>query len=59
MTVKEFLEKHNGGPYEFYEVAELLTRIKDNEEIVNAASAFLDTKKNLEMILDEIGFGFG
>lgn len=56
MTVKEFLEKHNYAPYEFYEIAELLTQITDNEDLVEEAKAFLDAKENLEMILVDIGF---
>ena len=57
MTTKEFLEKHNGAPYEFYEIAELLlSAITDNEDVSSTAKDFLEAKENLEMALDEIGF---
>lgn len=59
MIIKEFLEKHNCAPYEFYEIAELLTEITDNEDMVREAKIFLDAKETLEMMLDNIGFEFG
>ena len=59
MTIKEFLEKHNYAPYEFYEIAELLTQITDGGDLTREAKAFLDAKENLEMMLNDIGFEFG
>jgi len=59
MTTEEFLEKHNFAPYEFYEVAELVSTISDNEDVANVAKYFLEAKENLEIVLDDIGFEFG
>lgn len=59
MTTKEFLEEYNYAPYEFYEVAELMSVIADNEDASNIAKYFLEAKENLETVLDEIGFEFG
>lgn len=56
MTTKEFLEKYNYAPYEFYEVAELLSAVTDDEDVADTAKYFLEAKENLEMVLDEIGF---
>lgn len=58
MTTQEFLEAHNYTPYDFEEVARLLIEV-DDEEISGPAKAFLETKENLEMTLDNIGFEFG
>lgn len=59
MTTKEFLEKHNYAPYEFYEVAELASEVTDNVDLANTSEFFLEAKENLEVVLDEIGFEFG
>jgi len=59
MTTKEFLEKHNYAPYEFYEIAELISEITDNVDAMNTAKYFLEAKENLEILLNEIGFEFG
>lgn len=56
MTTKEFLEEHNQAPYEFYEIAELVSTISDNVDAAATAKYFLEAKENLERVLDEIGF---
>ena len=59
MTVAEFLEKHNFAPYDLLEIADLVARVTDNEDLAEEARAFLDAKGNLEMMLNDIGFEFG
>lgn len=59
MTVKEFLEKHNHAPYEFYEIAELASEITDDKDLSGLATAYLEIKTDLEMTLDDIGFEIG
>lgn len=59
MTTKEFLEQYNYAPYDFDEVAELVSTISDNKDIVNIANAFLEARGELEGMLYDIGFEFG
>lgn len=59
MTIKEFLEKHNNAPYEFREIAELLTEITDDKDVAGTAKAYLESRENLEISLDDMGFEFG
>ncbi len=59
MTKQEFLESYNFAPYDFKEIAELLSTITDDTDVVEAAKSFLSVRENLEGVLDNIGFEFG
>ena len=59
MTRVEFLEQHNYSSSEFYEVAEIASKVTDDEDLANTSKYFLEAKENLEIVLDEIGFEFG
>ena len=59
MTKQEFLESYNFAPYDFKEIAELLSPVTDDPDVAEAAKSFLSAQENLEGVLDDIGFEFG
>jgi len=59
LTVDEFMEKFNGAPWDMEELAAKAARVTDNKELSGAARAYSLARRNLEAILEEIGYEFG
>ncbi len=57
MTVKEFLKRFNGSPYDYTELAECATKVKG--KLGKIANNFLYSQREFEKELENIGFEWG
>lgn len=55
MNIEEFQEEHSGAPYELHEFAELAEDLEDAPDLSEAASNFLQARRDFIDALSEHG----
>ena len=59
MTYDEFMRDFDGAPYDVIEVAQIASRIEDNEEIKELAENLCNAQDNFLGFLEKNNYEFG